>query len=69
MKNNNEKKLVTFFESDNEFQRIQSDINSGWNLTNLLCNGKGYVGIMERNSLETDPEVVVIPARKIRFTK
>ncbi|MCP5369489.1 MAG: DUF2674 domain-containing protein [Rickettsiaceae bacterium] len=61
--NQKEQKLISFFDSKEELDRIDQEMKNGWKIVHLIKNGNYFAGIMEKFN-EEDQQVVYIPPRK-----
>jgi hypothetical protein len=65
-------KLISFFDSKADLDRIQQDIKDGWAIVSLMQNDKCYVGIMEKilnnyQLSEQEQKVYIPPRKKLKF--
>mgnify|MGYP001810730043 CR=1 FL=1 len=61
-------KLVSFSDQSPEMESVLADMREGWFFSSITCNGKNFVGIMEKRREDVPEDHVYIPARKkIRF--
>ena len=67
----NQQKLVSFRDCENDLMKISDELKSGWSLINLVKNGDYYVGIMEFDSqrAKNNDTLFIPPRKKIRISK
>ena len=64
-------KLIAFTDNSPDFENVKNDMKAGWNVVSLIKNGNYYVGIMEKNDLETTNEAdsfFIPPRKKIKIS-
>lgn len=69
-----EQKIVTFSDSEEDFDKVQFEIDQGWNIVGMYFNGKNFVGILEKsdyanqNFESEDFKLFIPPRKKLRFS-
>ena len=64
-----ERRLISFLYQQDDVDKIQQDIDSGWSVTSMFFNGRSYIGILEKKLADfVENAIYIPPRRKIKIT-